>query len=207
MCDTSKKIAIYGGSFSPVHYGHIKAARAYLTASEADKIIIIPAKKPPHKSLDGSASDIDRINMCKLAFSQDDELRLRFEVSDYEISRDRISYTIDTVEHFRSLGYGDISILIGTDMLLTFESWCRFRELFEYVSVYYIDRYDEKKELTEQKAEEFRQKYGAKIYAIHAPVFEASSSEVRRLICEGKSTDGIIPDCVREYIDKNGLYK
>ena len=207
MSDTVKKIAIYGGSFSPIHYGHIKAARAYLSATGADKVLIIPAKKPPHKSLDGGASDADRINMCTLALAEDSELFGRFEVSDFEISRDSVSYTIDTVEHFMSEGYRDISILIGTDMLLTFESWRRFRDILSCVSVYYIDRFDKDKDKTEQKASELRQRYGARIYALDAPVFEASSSDVRRLISEGGSTDGIIPASVREYIDKNGLYK
>jgi len=207
MADTGKKLAIYGGSFSPIHYGHINAARAYLSATGADKILVIPAKKPPHKALDGGASDADRINMCTLAFSEDEELSKRVEVSDFEISRDSVSYTIDTVEHFMSLGYSDLSILIGTDMLLTFESWCRFRELFSCVTVYYIDRYDGVKAQTEQTAKRFRENYGARIFPLDAPVLEASSSDVRRLISEGASTDGIIPPSVREYIDKNGLYK
>ncbi len=205
---SNKKAAIFGGSFSPVHVGHIKAAKAYLAATGADKITVIPAKRPPHKSLDGGASDADRINMCNLAFSKDTEICDNFEVSDFEISRECVSYTIDTVEHFIYEGYDDISILIGTDMLLTFESWRCYRELLGKVTVYYIDRVGgAEKEKTAIKAEELRQKYNARIIALDAPVFEVSSSEIRELLKNGKSTDGILFDAVREYIDEKGLYR
>ena len=207
MSECKKKIAIYGGSFSPPHIGHILAARAYLDASGADKIVIIPAKHPPHKQLDRGADDADRINMCRLAFCEDTVLCGRCEISDYEICSDSVSYTINTVEHFQSLGYDGISLLIGTDMLLTFESWCRYRDIFERVTLYYINRYDSQKNEARQCAQRFRDEYGARIYELDVPVFEASSSSVRSMIAEGKCTDGMLCEKVIEYIDKNGLYK
>ncbi len=203
-----RKAAIFGGSFSPVHTGHVKAAAAYLRASGADKIIIIPAKNPPHKELDGGASDLDRINMCKLAFSSEKELCGKIEMSEFELSRDSISYTIDTVEHFISLGYTDISLLIGTDMLLCFESWRFYKELLAKTTLYYIDRYHGE-EITKTAicAEKLREKYGARVIALETEVFDTSSSEIRDLIKNGKSTDGILPLAVREYIDEKGLYR
>ncbi len=205
---SNKKAAIFGGSFSPIHIGHLKSAKAYLAASGAEKITVIPARRPPHKSLDGGASDTDRIYMCRLAFASDMELCGRYEISDFEITRDSVSYTIETVEHFISLGYNDISILIGTDMLLTFESWHRFKELLDKATIYYTDRYGgENRAKTAIKADELRQKYNARIVALDIPVFEVSSSEIRELIKNGESTDGILTPEVREYIDEKGLYK
>ena len=205
---SDKKAAIFGGSFSPVHIGHIKSAKAYLAASGADKITVIPAKCPPHKSLDSGASDEDRINMLNIAFSSDTELCSRYEISDFELSRDSVSYTIDTVDYFISQGYTDISLLIGTDMLLTFDSWRGYKELLSKVTLYYTDRYGkEEKAKCQIKADELRQKYNARIVAIDIPVFEASSSEIRELIRNGQSTDGILSDKVREYIDEKGLYR
>ncbi len=205
---SDKKAAIFGGSFSPIHIGHLRAAKAYLCATGVEKITVIPARRPPHKSLDGGASDTDRINMCNIAFSQDADMAEKYEVSDYEICRDGVSYTIDTVNHFISLGYDDISILIGTDMLLTFESWRFYNEILDKVKVYYIDRYGgEEKDKAAVKADELRQKFNARIYALDTTVFEVSSSEIRDIIRDGGSTDGILCDAVRKYIDEKGLYR
>ncbi len=202
------RLAIFGGSFSPIHIGHLKSARAYLEESGAEKITVIPAKRPPHKTLDCGASDTDRINMCNLAFSSDELLRRKYEVSDFELSRDSVSYTIDTVDHFISQGYEDISILIGTDMLLTFESWRGYRELLSKVTVYYTDRYTgDEKAKSAIAADMLRQKYNARVFLLDIPVFEVSSSEIRELIKKGESTDGILCPEVREYIDRMGLYR
>lgn len=203
----AKRLAIYGGSFSPPHMGHVLAARAYLALTEADKLVIMPAKRPPHKLLDGMVDDDVRIEMCRLAFSEDAELSCKCEVSEWEISRDAVSYTVDTVEHFRSSGYEDICLLIGTDMLLTFESWYRYKDLFKYVTLCYIDRYDEERAETLIVAERFRREYGARILSLDAPVFEVSSSEIRDRISRGESIHGLVPRKVEEYIIENSLYK
>ena len=202
-----KSIAIYGGSFSPPHMGHVLAARAYLEKSGADRLLIMPAKKPPHKRLDGMVSDTDRVNMCRLAFCEDEVLGGRCEVSEWELSRDKTSYTVDTVEHFMSEGYTDIYLLIGTDMLLSFESWYRYRDLFKYVTLCYIDRYDSEKETCDECARRFAEQYGARIIFVDAPVFEASSTRIRELLATGESADGFINDKVYQYITKNSLYK
>ncbi len=202
-----KKIALYGGSFSPPHFGHVLAARAYLDAAQADRIIIMPAKRPPHKDLDGMADDRDRVQMCRLAFEQDSVLFGRCEVSEWELCRDDVSYTINTVEHFLSEGYEDISLLVGTDMLLSFESWFRYKDLFRSVNVYYIDRCSEKREDCIECALRFTKEYGASIIPLDVPAFEVSSSEIREKIMHGQSTQGLLPEKVMEYILQNGLYK
>ena len=203
----TRRLAIYGGSFSPPHTGHVLAARAYLAMTEAEKLVIMPAKRPPHKLLDGMVADDARIEMCRLAFYEDEQLYGRCEVSEWEVLRDAVSYTVDTVEHFRSLGYEDICLLIGTDMLLTFESWYRYKDLFKYVTLCYIDRYDEKRAETLLVAERFRREYGARILSLDAPVFEVSSSEIRDRISRGESIHGLVPRKVEEYIIENSLYK
>lgn len=207
MAKKIKKLAIFGGSFSPPHMGHVLSARAYLNESGADEILIIPAKRPPHKSLDGMADDMQRLEMCRLAFCEDEVLSGRCIVSDFELSQDAVSYTVNTVEHFIAQGYDDVSILIGTDMLLSFETWHRYKDLFRLVSIYYMDRYDHSKRLTKETAERFRKEYGARVIPLEVPVFEASSTDIReKLIC-GHSVCGMLSDKVYEYILKNRLYK
>ncbi len=207
MAREKNKVAIYGGSFSPPHTGHVLAARSYLERTGADRIIIMPAKRPPHKELDGRVTDRDRLEMCRLAFCGDGVLGGRCEVSDWELRQDAVSYTVNTVEHYISLGYGEIYLLIGTDMLLTFESWHRYEDLFRYVTLCYIDRYDSERSSTQECAGRFREEYAARIISLDAPVFEVSSSDIRGRIAECGSIDGLVPDAVKEYIIKNSLYK
>ena len=202
-----KSLAIYGGSFSPPHTGHVLACRAYLDRVGADRAMIIPAKKPPHKSLDNKVSDADRVEMCKLAFCEDEQLSLRCEVSEWELMREDVSYTVNTVEHFISEGYEDIYLLIGTDMLLSFESWYRFRDIMAMATLCYIDRENELTEKTRECAQRFCAEYGARIIALDAPVFEASSTEIRDRIARGDNVDTLLPEKVKEYIIKNSLYK
>ena len=203
----SPKLAIYGGSFSPVHTGHVLAARAFLSVTDADKLIIMPARRPPHKSLDGMISDSQRVDMCRLAFETDGQLCGKCEVSTFELERDSVSYTVDTIEHFRFLGYEDISLLVGTDMLLSFERWYRFADILSYVTLCYVDRSEDMRERTRKHAEYLESRYGARVIAIDADVFEVSSSEIRELIADGKSITGLVGEKVEEYIIKNGLYK
>ena len=203
----SPKLAIYGGSFSPVHTGHVLAARAFLSVTDADKLIIMPARRPPHKLLDGMISDSQRVDMCRLAFEADGQLCGKCEVSTFELERDSVSYTVDTIEHFRFLGYEDISFLVGTDMLLSFESWYRFADILSYVTLCYVDRSEDMREQTRKHAEYLESRYGARVIAIDADVFEVSSSEIRELIADGKSITGLVGEKVEEYIIKNGLYK
>ncbi len=202
-----RRLAIYGGSFSPPHMGHVLSARAYLDATGAGQIVIVPAKCPPHKSLDGGASDSDRLAMCELAFLNDPDLCGRCKVSDFELLRDAVSYTYDTVMHYFREGYEDISLLIGTDMLLSFETWYRFRDLFELVTLYYADRYDDKDDTDENTIRRFRREYGARILPLNIPPFEISSSRIRDIITAGGSLDGLVPLNVAKYIFENRLYK
>ena len=202
-----KRLALYGGSFSPVHLGHVFAARAFLRFSEADKLVIMPAKRPPHKRLDGMVSDSERVDMCRLAFEHDEVLCGRCEVSDWELSRKEISYTVDTIEYYRSLGFADIFLLVGTDMLLCFESWYRFIDILSYVTLCYIDRRDDMRDLTRVRAAYLESEYGARVVAIDSDVFEVSSSEIRDRLRSSESITGLVPANVEEYILKNGLYK
>ena len=202
-----KSIAIFGGSFSPPHLGHVLACKAFFKSTGAERVVVMPARRPPHKELDGNASDAQRFEMCELAFLSDSELFGKCEISDFELRREEKSYTVNTVEYFISQGYDDIYLFVGTDMLLTFESWHRFRDIFGYVTLCYMDRYGKESDNTEKCAQCYREKYGARILKIQAPVFEISSSEIRKIISGGESADKLLPEKVIRYIEENGLYK
>ena len=111
---TVEKLGIYGGTFSPIHNGHIRAAEKFLSDIDLDRLLIMPAAIPPHKAADGVSGE-DRLEMARIAFEGADP---RLEVCDFEVRREGRSYTINTLEHFTSPDRR-IYMLVGTDMLLT----------------------------------------------------------------------------------------
>lgn len=203
-----KKIGIYGGTFDPIHNGHVRAALAFLRQSDAEKLYIIPTSIPPHKTQASTVDPKDRLRMCELAFSPYPEYGVRLVVSDYEISKGGRSYTVQTLRHFAKEA-DEIELLCGTDMFLTLDLWRAPKEIFARAKIAYIRRESDRDldEKTEEKKREYEEKYGASVKRIDAPVFEIASGDVRKLIAEGKKLDGLVPDPVIEYIETNRLYR
>lgn len=202
------RLALYGGSFSPPHRGHVAAARAFYSAVLPDKLLIIPARIPPHKQLDGGATALDRMEMCRLAFEGDALLAGHTEVSDYELRSDRVSYTCYTLRHFAEAAE-ELFLLIGTDMLLTFEEWKNFREIFRRVTVCFAERRIETPEHRAQTGAAiayYRKRYGAKILRLSYDPVEISSTELREALRAGEDGGAYLPDSVSQYIFQKGLY-
>ena len=125
MLNGQIRIGIYGGTFAPVHKGHVAAAEAFFRQMELDLLYVIPAGIPPHKQIDASDDPIHRLRMCELAF---DGMK-NVIVSDMEIRREGKSFTVDTL---RALSAEDrrLFLLMGTDMMLTLDSWREPDEIF-----------------------------------------------------------------------------
>ena len=134
------KICIYGGSFNPPHLGHTAALRAVRAAIEPDVTLVIPDRIPPHKELiPGSPEPSERLLMTMLAFSSEPGV----EVSDMELHRSGKSYTVDTVRELRDCNPdAELYLVVGTDMLTTFEQWHDYRQLLAQVTDFlaFIDR-------------------------------------------------------------------
>lgn len=194
------KIAILGGSFNPIHHGHILLAQGFSSLISADKTILIPTLIPPHKAADGMASATDRINMCKLAGEP-----YHFEVSDMEVRRAEVSYTYYTLLEL-SAEYKDaeIYLICGSDMFLTLETWYKFREILTLAVIVTTPRGDNLEELLFQK--ERLERLGGKVIIedFHIPLY--SSTEIRERIRCGLSTDEMLPSSVFQYIKENNLY-
>lgn len=204
----SEKIGIYGGTFDPIHNGHINAAKAFLKSGETDKLYIMPAFVPPHKAQASNVSAYDRFHMCELAFEDFAEYGKKIFVSDFEIKSKEKSYTVLTLRHFAESG-ANLSILCGTDMFLTLDEWYEAGEIFERAEIALVRREDEvlfEKQIN-KKISEYKKKYGARILQIEAEPYEMSSSKVRELIKNGQSTEKIIPKKVENYIKEHNLYK
>ena len=198
------RLGIYGGTFSPPHLGHYRAAEAFCKQMKLDRLLIIPANLPPHKQFAEDASTDDRIRMCNLAFSDIDCAT----VSDMEIKRGGKSYTYLTVEEL-STGDDELFLLCGTDMILTFDEWKNFERIFELVTVCYVRRENDTAigEQIDKKVCEYREKYGARICAVNHTVLELSSTEIRTAVQNTCDATALLDGRVLEYIRSRGLYK
>ncbi len=202
---TEKKLlALYGGTFSPPHKGHIAAAKAFFEAVCPDRLLIIPSYLPPHKAPVHGASDEARLAMCRLAFS----VLPRTEVSTMEIDRKGKSYTVDTL---RALSSPDVRlvILVGTDMFLTLDTWHEAAALFTLAEIVLVRREREGgvSVLLSQKKSEYEAKYGASVAFLDADAIEISSTELRAMLKNGENTDQYLTSEVREYIKACHLYQ
>lgn len=196
------KTGLFGGSFNPIHNGHINLAVSVKESLDLDRVFLIPSGTAPHKSSAEYAAAEDRLEMCRLACSGIDGL----EVSDYEIKKSGKSYTIYTVEHFRKeFPEDELYWLVGSDMLLSFETWFRYRDILKNSSVAAISRTgDDINELL--KMSEKLSEYGICI-VINADTITISSTQLRKMIKNNCDLSCYLNRKVVKYIILKNLYK
>jgi nicotinate-nucleotide adenylyltransferase len=203
-----QKVGIFGGTFNPIHSGHVKAALGFIEAAGLDRLIVIPDKIPPHKIIVGEDHPEIRFHMTKLAF---DEVNKdgKITVSDMEIRREGKSFSYYTMKELTEAGVGELYLYCGTDMLLSFDKWFRFEDLLSMCTLAYAGREVQSEALrreVEDKITLLREKYGARILVIPLDPIATSSSEVRDLIANGEDASHLLPPVVYEYIKENKLY-
>jgi nicotinate-nucleotide adenylyltransferase len=198
------RIGIFGGSFNPVHNGHIYAAKAVYQYLKLDRMLIIPSAIPPHKKLQGNADSYERLEMAKIAFSGIEG----FEVLDIEIRRQGVSYTIDTVRELMPLyPNAEFYLIMGTDMYLTIENWHEGEQIIKLVTLVAVPRLKEEFEKLSKHSDMLKEKYHAKTIILDLPPVEISSTEVRNDIDIGAETENQIPQSIARYIEDRGLYR
>ena len=193
----SKFIGIYGGAFDPPHLSHINTAKALIEERGYDKLILLPSHNPPHKLL--SANDYDRLCMLKLIASD------KMEVSDLEIKRQGIGYTVDYLPDIIAK-YGDnIEYIIGGDSFLNFDKWYKPLEILKLVSIVVVARDGEREKLYTKLAEyENIPKKGIIIAKYMQD--SMSSSDIRNKLRLHLPVQDLLDSKVAEYIKNNNLY-
>ncbi len=194
---------LFGGSFDPVHTGHIILARDAMEAVKARKVVFMPAYHAPLKEGHG-ASPEDRLKMLKLALEGEEG----FEVSDYEIRKGGISYTVSTLRHLnRELG-GKPYMLLGADSVLRLHLWREPEEVLRLSILLVADREGKGKEVRDYLKEKFPHlEEGRDYILLKTRRIDISATEIRRRIKEGRSIYCMVPDRVREFIERKGLYR
>lgn len=207
------RLGIFGGTFNPVHMGHITASLKFYDAASLDLLLVIPDRIPPHK--EGKvASGKDRAEMLRLAYSDKSIVgERRIEISDIELLREGKSYTYVTLCELSERYPGaELFLYTGSDMFYTLESWYRGEDILKMCSVVTVAR--EKDEAT--RLSEFAQRYGER-YGTECVIMEyepiiLSSTQIREIFLNGfdkksaEFTKKLLTDGVIEYIMKNGLY-
>ncbi len=192
---TPQGVALYGGSFDPVHCAHLKVAHAALEQLSLDKVIFIPAARSPLKARAANASDADRIEMLRLATADEP----CFIVDTCEIERGGTSYTVDTVNVYRKkLPDSPLYWILGADQFELLPKWHRIEEIAARLSFIVLRRpgYSFSAPPIE----------GLQFVAVDAPLMEHSSSEIRRSLAVGSLDPAQIPPSVEAFISSKGLY-
>ena len=197
------KIGIFGGSFNPLHAGHIQAAEYAVSALGLSRLLLIPALQPPHKiSVPGYPTPDQRLEMLRIAAAACP----RTEVSDLEYRREGSSYCCDTVSRLRTMYPGaELILLLGTDMFLRFPEWKNADEIVRNASLAVFRRggKNEKAAIEAQRAE--MEARGIRVTVLDNPVCAISSTQLRRLLAFGCWQE-FLPAGVADYIRERGLY-
>jgi nicotinate-nucleotide adenylyltransferase len=200
-----RNIAIFGGSFNPVHNGHINLVKEIAKKVSLDKIIVMPTYISPFKkdSVGFVADGSDRLKMCRLAFEDEPNII----VSDYEISREQVSYSVDTVTHFTHEFPEDrLFFIMGSDMLLSFEKWHRYKDILKMCTIIAASREDNQSDFASLEAAQKNLSQYGDVILTEISAYEMSSSEIREKIVKNQDISCYMPKKVVEYIMNNNIY-
>ncbi|HOJ92300.1 MAG TPA: nicotinate-nucleotide adenylyltransferase [Dictyoglomaceae bacterium] len=195
-----KKLGILGGTFDPIHYGHLWFAEFARESFSLDKVFLIPNKMPPHRDVP-NASPKQRYEMTLLAAIDNPYL----EVLPIELEREGLSYTIDTLRELKKIYPNDeLYLLLGKDAFCDFLKWKSPYEILEVAKIIVGNR---KEGDLNDSIKSFLEEYGNKIFFLDFPYFPISAREIRERVENGLSIKYLVPKLVEEYIIKNRLYK
>ena len=213
------KIGIFGGTFDPIHWGHLRSAEEVGETYRLDRVYFIPASIPPHKGGQTTTPALDRLRMVRLAVARNP----RFIVSTVELARPGLSYSIDTIRGFAGqLKKSDsLYFIIGLDAFREIGTWKDFREIFTLCNFIVTSRPGSKENdplkgtgvavkklfCYDSNRKNYRHRSGTRIYFIELTDIAISASEIRALVRQGKSIRYLGPPAVESYIKRHGLYR
>jgi nicotinate-nucleotide adenylyltransferase len=184
---------VLGGTFDPIHLGHLRAAENARESLELDEVLFVPSASPPHRRAPLSSA-LDRFAMVALATAA----HPRFVASDVELLRDGPSYTADTLGALQRRG-DDLFLIVGSDTFGEMVTWKDPDRIFASCTVAVAER--------PGAPDTAAPPHGARVERVAGPGLPVSATDVRRRVREGKSVRYLVPDAVADYIAKRGLYR
>ncbi len=218
------RIGLFGGTFNPIHRGHLRAAAQVRQGFGLDRVFLIPAALPPHKVSGEVAAASDRLQMIRLAIENRDGLN----VSDVELKRAGPSYTIDTVRHFKGRleNQSRVFLIMGLDAFLELDSWHLYADLLAQIAFIVINRplaggdadagWKRMEDYLRDRISPqytfdaarscFRRPGSQPIHVLAIDALDVSSTQIREMIKKGRPIDHLVPPKVAQYINSRGLY-
>ncbi|SDZ34434.1 nicotinate-nucleotide adenylyltransferase [Proteiniborus ethanoligenes] len=205
MSNQIKKYGIMGGTFDPIHAGHLVIAEEIRYKFNLDKVIFIPAGNPPHKDSRKVTSSNHRYQMALLATISNPY----FDISSIELEREGITYTIDTIMELKKCcGDGaEFYFITGADSLLQLSTWKDVDKLLSICKFVAATRPGFQMSKIETKVKELESKYNRSIYTVTVPALQISSTDIRNRIKNGMTVKYLLPESVEAYIIKHKLYQ
>ena len=200
-----KRIGILGGTFDPVHYGHIALAEDAVREANLDEVVMIPARIQPFKQDREYASGEDRFNMLALAAGKNDHVT----VSRYELEQEGVSYTYLTLRHMQEFFGEDTRLffITGTDSFLKIDTWRNAPELLTKYSYIIGTRPGYRQDEYQEALQRITDAFGTEVISMHKTELDISATQIRELVAAGKPIDDLVPPEVGRYIREHGLYR
>lgn len=197
------KIGIMGGTFNPIHNGHLILSEYVKEEEKLDKIIFIPAGEPPHKTDKNILSSNHRKKMVDLAIKNNND----FISSNIEIKNKGLSYTIDTLNILEGIyENSQLNMILGADSLINLKTWKNYQEIIDKVKILVVGRFGKDEEKLNQIIKDLNIESNGCIKKIDTPLVEISSTRIRQRVRNRKSIKYLVPEDVENYIIDNSLY-
>ena len=202
--DRVRHFAIYGGSFDPIHNGHLALAESAVNECGIDTLMFMPAYISPFKQGESVSAGKDRCAMIESVLYKNDA----FTLSRYELDNEgRVSYTIETLKHFASVLEGKLSFVLGFDSIVQLDKWYQGESIIRNYPLITARRPDTDDCEGLAIIENFKRQYDADITVLNMPPIDASSTNIRALAARGESISNLVPSEVEEYIIEHNLYR
>ena len=200
-----KRIGIIGGTFDPIHYGHLLLAEQAWEAADLDQVIFVPARTSPYKKNQSTTAPTLRLEMVELAIAD----HAGFTVSDVELNGPEISYTIRTLDTFQQELGPECSIyfICGTDAFLSMESWKEAASIWKNYTLIVGARPRYKDASRKELIRKLESMYEARIIEVQMPKIDISSSDIKSRVRNGKSIRYLLPPAVLQFVRDHGMYR
>jgi len=191
------RIGVFGGTFDPIHWGHLVLAETVRDQAGLSEVLFVPTAVPPHKEAGAALPIRHRLEMTRLAIAGQQGFRL----SDIEASSDAVSYSVETLDQLAAQYPNGTALrfIAGADQLEEIETWKDYRRLLAQYGLYVVGRVG-------SHEERLLERHGRSVVAISMPLIEVSSTDVRRRVADGRSIRFLVPPAVEEYIARHRLY-
>jgi nicotinate (nicotinamide) nucleotide adenylyltransferase len=197
------KIGIMGGTFNPIHYGHLFLAENAYEQAGLDKVLFMPSKNPPHKAKPSLVTEQQRVDMIKLAIDDNPH----FEISDLELLREGMTFTADTLEELVQINPDkEYYFIVGADSLFMMQNWYKPQSVFDHCVVLAAGRDHAEEATISKQIELLEHTFGARILYVKMPTIQIASAQIRERLQCCRSVRYYVPDAVEEYISRNHLY-